>query len=76
MAVYAAVEEDGKPCCIKQGTHTPGGSYFLGTLCSSGKPYSTGFHGAVDEFIAYDRVLTPKEVWQIFELGAKGKSLK
>jgi hypothetical protein len=67
---------DGKPCGIKQGTHQAGGSYFLGVLCSAGKPYRTGFHGAVDEFVAYDRVLTPKEVWQIFELGAKGKSLK
>jgi len=67
---------DGRPCCVKKGTHEAGGSYFLGNLSKGGKPHTGGLRGAVDEFVAYDRVLTPKEIWKIFELGAKGKSLK
>ncbi len=67
---------DGRPCCIKPGTHQAAGRYFLGTLCCGDKPYGTGFHGAVDEFAMFNRVLSPQEIAKIFEMGAKGKSLR
>ena len=67
---------DGRPYCIKQGTHQAGGRYFLGTLCAGDQPYGTGFHGAVDEFAMFNRVLSPQEIVKIFEMGTKGKSLR
>ncbi len=67
---------DGRPCCVKKGTHQAGGSYFLGTLSMGGKPHARGLRGAVDEFVMFDRVLTPEEIGKVFELGAKGKSLR
>ncbi len=67
---------DGKHCCVKQGSVQEGGRYFIGTLCSAGEPYGTGFRGAVDEFIMFGRVLSLQEITRVFHLGARGKSLK